>query len=130
MTDVESIVRAYLASVTAVTTLVSIRIYASQNLPPGYSVSNGPAILFGPRGGGQDYSSKMLTPSMQFRCYAATEKLARQVSNALYDALNDHSGSGIKYSRMEEGTYPTLLTEPEINWPYVISYFKIYVTGG
>jgi hypothetical protein len=124
MTNVESVIRAYLASVSAITALVGTRIYASQNLPAGYKVSIGPAILLAPRGGGQDYSSKVLTPSVQFRCYAATETLARQVSSALYAALNDHAGGGFKYARLDEGTYPTLLSEPDTNWPYMLSFYQ------
>ena len=126
MTDVEAVLRAYLVTVTALTALVGQRVYASVDLPAGYTpVGNGSALLFGVRGGDQAYSSHQLQPSVQFRCYAETEAKARLVAQALYDALNDQHAAGIKYARME--TLPQLLREPEVDWPYCLGFFRVWM---
>jgi len=126
MTDVEAVIRAYLVTVTALTTLVGQRVYASVDLPAGYTpAGDGSAILFGVRGGDQAYSSRQLHPSVQFRCYAETEAKARSVAEALYDALNDAHGLGFRYARME--TLPQLLREPEVDWPYCLCFFRVWL---
>ena len=127
MVDVEAVIRAHLVAQTtpaleALYALTADRIYASQSLPTDYRPADGPAILFTTRGGGQDYSSAILRPSVQYRCYAKDEEKARDAYRALYDALNDQSGVGITQSRLE--TQGQLLTDPESTWPYVLCAFQ------
>jgi len=130
MIDVESTVRAHLATLDKVRARFGQRIYAGRYLPSGYKPGDGPAALFTVRGGGQDYSSKVFEPSLQFRIYAETESMCRQAAGELYDALNDTQARKIIYMRMEDGTIPTLLSEPGSDWPYVLMYFKFHVGNG
>jgi hypothetical protein len=127
MIDTESVVRAWLASIAGVTAKFGTRVYAGRYLPAGYLPSQGPGLLFAVRGGGQDYSSKVLNPSMQFRIYAETEGEARKAAQALYDAINDQQARQVCYARMEAGTMPTLLSEPGTDWPYILMYFKFQI---
>jgi hypothetical protein len=127
MIDTESVLRAHLATLAEVTAQFGPRIYAGRYLPSGYKPTQGPALLFMTRGGGQDYSSKLMEPSVQFRVYAATEANCRHAAQALYDGLNDQQARQISYSRMEDGTIPTLLAEPGSDWPYILMYFKMHM---
>ena len=127
MVDVEAVIRAHLVAQTtpaleALYALTGDRIYASRSLPPKYRPANGQAILFSTRGGGQDYSSAILRPSVQYQCFGLDEGAARTAYRALYDALNDQSGVGITQSRLE--TQGQLLTDPESTWPYVLCAFQ------
>lgn len=124
MTDVDSVLRSYLTAMPALVMLTGQRIYAGVDLPAGYTPDAGPAVLFSPRGGGQDFSSAVLNPSYQFRSYAATEKLARQTDQELYSALNDKKTGVIKMIRME--TYPQLLAEPTTGWPFLLTFYRVW----
>jgi len=127
MTDVEAVVRAWLISLAEITAAFGKRVYSGRYLPSKYTPDLGAAVLFMMRGGGQDYSSKVLQPSVQFRIYGSTEGVARKASQALYDGINDQQARQICYARMEEGTIPVLLTEPGSDWPYVLMYFKFHI---
>lgn len=125
MTDVEAVVREYLASAAGLTAYTGERIYASRSLPAGYKPTDGPAVLFGIRGGGQDYTGYVLMPSLQFRCYATTQGLARATDRALYGALHELSARGIKWARMTG--MGQVLAEPETLWWYVLSFWDLWL---
>lgn len=127
MTDAEAILRAHLLSNAPLTALVGTRVYAAPNPPPGYTPASGAAIVFGPRGGADSYSGATLLPSMQYRCYGPTLAIARQVSRALYEALVDQPGVGVRQSRLE--TFPQPLTDPETEWEYVWSAYKHWLVN-
>ena len=129
MVDIEAAIRAYLAGLQGVTAAFGKRIYASRLLPSGYKPEQGPACLFAVRGGGMDFSSKLFSPSVQFRIYAQDEVKTREVAGKLFDAINDTKARGIIYARMEDGTIPTLMTEPDSNWPYILIFFKFFLTN-
>ncbi len=130
MVDVEAIIRAWLVSLEGVRAEFGSRVYTGRYLPARYKPADGPAALFAVRGGRQDYSSKVLEPSVQFRLYGETEAKAREAQKELYDAINDQQARQICYARMEEGTMPVLLTEPGSDWPYVAMYFKFFIQNG
>jgi hypothetical protein len=121
MIDVLATIRSYLAAQPPLTDLVSDRIYGSEHLPAGYQPNDGPAIVFNVRGGGQEYSSKVFSASLQFRSYAVNWVKAWEVSGALYDVFNDVSDYLIMSSYME--TLPTVLTEPDTGWDYTLSFY-------
>jgi hypothetical protein len=130
MTDLEAVLYTYLASVTALTaTLGTFEggacLYASNDLPEGYTPDHGPAILFKVRGGEQSFSSKQLAPSVQFQCFASTESKARTVAYALFDAVNDHQAAGIKWCRVE--VLPQIVVEPSVGWPYGLLYAQLWM---
>jgi hypothetical protein len=127
MIDVKAIIRAWIASLPELTSAFGKRVYAGRYLPSGYLPGQGPACLFAPRSGEQDFSSHLFAPSIQFRVYAETEAKAEEASRLLYDALNDQQYRQISYARMEDGTFPQLLSEPGSDWPYVLLYFKFHV---
>jgi hypothetical protein len=121
-------VRSYLLTKTALTALVSSRIYAERNNPPpGYTPGIGGAITFKRRGGAPDYSGALVVPSYQFKCYAATEADANQVYRALYDALQEGKSADIKFAVLE--TVGETLREPDSQWIYVLCFFTILVAN-
>lgn len=125
MIDSDAVVVAVLSHDANLAHLAGTRIYASADLPPGYTPEQGPAILLSARGGVQDFSSKVLTPSYQFRLYAATEAQARAMSDALYHALNDESGATFKWARLE--TLPVLLRDDVTGWPYALAFYQFWI---
>lgn len=127
MTDWDAVIREYLAGLTNVSAVLGARVYSGSYLPPGYSPASGPALLFSPRGGGQDFSSHVLSPSIQMRVYAETEAAARAAARAIYDCANDTKSRKIIYARMEDGTFPQLLREPGSDWPYILMFFKFHI---
>lgn len=127
MIDTLATLRTYLIDQPALYALTAERIFASTTPPPGYKPSDGPAVLFNVRGGGQDYSSKVLNPSLQFRCYGLNQSLAIQTDRALYDALNDRACGNIKITRLE--TPGQLLTEPDTGWWFVLSFYRSFLNN-
>jgi len=127
LTDIESIIRAYLVAQAGILALTSTRVYASPYLPPGYQPSDGSALLLSLRGGGQDYSSRVLEASLYVRSYAATATAARTLDRAVYDAFNDVRSSTIKWARLE--TPGQLLQEPETGWVFVLSAYRVLVAN-
>ena len=125
MIDIDATVHAFLVAQQPLTALTQARIYASLDLPAGYGVDTGPALLFSVRGGVLDYSSKVLSPSYQFRCYAGTQAQARALSQALFDVLNDKASGKIKFARLEN--IPTLLRDPAVSWPFMLAFYRITI---
>ena len=123
MIDVEATLRAYLAGVAGIAAVAGARVYAGSGLPAGYQASDGPALVFSVRGGGPDYSSKVLYPSVQFRAYGETEADARQLDRALFDGLNDVKYGMIKWARCE--VLGQMVREPSTGWSYVISFYRV-----
>jgi hypothetical protein len=126
--DLDSHIRDLLLGNPGLGGLVGPRIYASTDLPTGYTPDDGAAILFAARGGqGPDESELILWPSYQFRCYASTETLAREVDHALFRALSFARSNRIKMARLD--VYPQVLRqqEPEPAWPFVLSYYQVII---
>lgn len=125
MVDVEAVLTEYLLDQAGLTVLTGQRIHASLYLPKGYEPSQGPALIFNIRAGSQDYSSAVFQPSIQFRAYAKTQAEAKAVDRALYDVLNDKDCYPIKMARLE--VMGQLLEEPDTRWPYVLSFYRLFV---
>lgn len=123
MLDTDAALTGFLLAQPGLTAVAGQRIHASLYYPKGYEPADGPLLLFNPRGGGQDYTSLVLSPSYQFRSFGATQKEARQLDRALYDALNDAQCYPIKMARME--AIGQLLQEPDTRWPFVLSFYRI-----
>ena len=82
--DTNSIIYQYLINQTALTDVVSTRIYCPR-LPENTTL---PALGYFTRGGtSTPYIPGIVEPSVQFDCWGATPIVARQVYRALYDVL-------------------------------------------
>lgn len=127
MIDLEFVFRNLLTSLPAITSHFQDRIFFARSTPPSYRVDNGPALLVTVRGGDQDYTSQLFHPSFQMRCYAKTEKEAREACRHTITALNDTQARGMPWIRMEDGTIPVLLNEPSTDWPYMLFYVKAFM---
>jgi hypothetical protein len=130
MVSIHKVILDFLKRSQAIADLTNGRIYAGPVLPKGYTPSAaGPAILFSRRGGTTDYTGLVLNPSVQFRCYASSSAKAGELDRALYDALHDKHGAGIKRARVEVLGQP--LTEPETDppWHYVLSFYRVRITN-
>jgi hypothetical protein len=118
-------VRTYLLTATALTTLVSTRIYWGTTMPAGYAVDTGPAILINSRGGAQDYTSKVLYPTLVLQCIAKDDLVAFNVAKALYDALNDHHDYLIMAAR--QSIHPQLIFDSETGFHIALVYYETQI---
>ena len=129
MRDALAVARAWLSTIPEVSAIAGARVWAGRYLADGYKPEQGPALLIGLRGGQQDYSNQVLTPSLQLRFYGATEADASRLQRATHDAINDRRSPAnhILFCRLEDGTYPTLLEEPGSKWPYYLAYYRLFI---
>ncbi len=82
--DTNSVIRAYLVTQAALTALVGPRIYCPR-LPENATL---PAVSFFTRSGiTNPHIEKIVSPSIQFNCWAESPIAAREVYRALFDAL-------------------------------------------
>lgn len=82
--DTNKIIRAYLAGQTTIEALVSTRVIMGR-LKEGMAL---PAISFFTRGGSTNpHIPEMVSPSVQFDCWGASEEAAREVYRTLFDVL-------------------------------------------
>ncbi|KKM15253.1 hypothetical protein LCGC14_1697920 [marine sediment metagenome] len=125
--DTNAIIREYLAShanAVALQALVGARIY-SPRLPEGTTL---PAVGFLTRGGDSTpYIPGMVTPSVQFDCWAENAIEARQVYGALYDALQ---GIQMVDVTVAGNTYVILSSQEEVQGQDIpdadiVGYFKV-----
>ncbi len=131
MRDIQADIRTYLLTKTALTDLVSDRIYAGRDVPKvGYKPQDGAAITFKIRGGagefrGRDYEDALLVPSVQFKCYGLSEKDAFEVYRTLVDSL--HNGTSFIILHAEETGIGQPLDETDTDWHFVLSFFDFLV---
>jgi len=130
--DTNSIIRTYLAAETTLTDVVSTRIYTPR-LPENTDL---PALGFFTRGGGSTpYIPGIVTPSIQFDCWADTPIVARQVYRALYDVLQGVQNETVTVgssdykimSAIEEVQGQDLQDVDIPNYYRVITFFSIMV---
>lgn len=87
MLDSRSIVRTYLLTVTALTSLVSTRIYGTSVAPEGVAL---PLVTMQRLGGPGSHwvIGGYIEPSISFKCWSNTPAGAEALYEALFDALN------------------------------------------
>lgn len=121
--------RDYLMAQARLTMLTSSRIYAAPWLPTNYKPSDGAALLYTSRGGGEDYSSGTLRVSVQFRAFGLTQNDAIAVDKALWTVLNDKpkAGTCMKMARLE--VPGQILLDPDTEWIFSLIYYQIYFTN-
>lgn len=129
MIDAPDVLRDYLLTKTAITTLVGTRIWAQMTYPPeGYKPSQGGAIVFKIRGGAPDYTSANLVLPWQFKSYGLSIYIASAIDRALADVLFDANGGGIISSRMEQAGQS--IPEPQTDWPCILSFYETWMRSG
>ena len=128
--DTNKIIRDYLTTsstkVDPLIALVGARIYCPR-IPENGTL---PAVSYSSRGGSATpYIPDMPNPSVQFDCWAADPKDAREVYRALYDALqgiqNVAVGSNYILSAIEEGQGQDLVDEFIPNYFRTLTFFSI-----
>ncbi len=127
--DTNSIIKAYLDTQTALTAVATGGIFCPR-LPENATL---PAISFFTRGGtSTPYIPGIVTPSVQFDCWADNPITARQVYRALYDALqgiqNIATGAtqGI-ISAIEEVQGQDLVDVEIPNYFRVLTFFSVMI---
>ncbi len=131
ISDTNRIIRAYLGTQTALTTLIggaAPRIYCPR-LPENATL---PAIGFFTRGGNSNpYIPGIVTPSVQFDCWAANPIDAREVYRALYDALqgiqDPTAGATGILSAIEEVQGQDLVDVEIPNYFRVLTFFSMMI---
>lgn len=123
MIDPDLILRRFLLTRAPLTALTGSRLFADSHLPSGYRPSDGPALCLAVRGGGIDYTSRVLSPSFQLEAYAATPALSRRLAAVLVDQLDGAATHLILAAALE--TTPVLLRDPVTGWDYVLSFYQL-----
>lgn len=126
MIDAPAVIRTYLLTQMALTTLTSTRVWSERSTPvAGYKPADGGAVAFKIRGGTTIYSGQAASPSVQFKCYGADELTANAVYRGLFDALNNKQGSGVKAAYID--VLGQSLTEPDTGWPFVLTFYTVWL---
>ena len=124
MNDTNAIIRAYLVAQDALTAIVGTRIYCPR-LPERATL---PAIGFFVRGGfSTPYIPGLVTPSVQFDCWANSPIGARAVYGALYDALQ---GAQNRSVTIDATTYYILSAREDVQGQDlqdidILSYYRV-----
>ncbi len=126
LADTNAIIRVHLAADAALVALVGARIYWPR-LPEKATL---PAVGFFSRGGTSNpYIPGIVTPSVQFDCWAANSIDARAVYRALYDALqgiqDPTAGATGILSAIEEVQGQDLADVEIPNYFRVLTFFSI-----
>mgnify|MGYP003441457448 CR=1 FL=1 len=124
MIDCHIVIKNALLANDALTELTSTRIWPGRVMPvPGYQPAQGGAVAFRTRGGGTIYPGSLQFPSVQFKCWGATDGAAMAVYRALYDALEWPAG-GIKSTQVDALGQPA---EEENGWPFVLGFWTVWL---
>lgn len=111
--DTNSIIYAYLVAQTTLTAVVGTRIYCPR-LPENATL---PALGFFTRGGSSTpYIPGIVTPSVQFDCWAESPQGARQVYRALYDVLQGIQNQAIVGNVLSYWVSPSSHNDPDSVW--------------
>ena len=127
MIDAGDAIRDHLVANAALYALVGVRVYAERDVPPpGYKpAASGPCVCVKVRGGLPHPSDALLEPSVQVKCYGADETEANQVYRALYGALHNGGSGVVRWGQCE--VLGQTLTERDTGWPFVLSFYKLWI---
>jgi hypothetical protein len=123
--DLEATIRAFLRNAPRINALVTTRVYASLNLelPEGYDVTVGPALVIGTRSGGASAHAPLINPMLYARCYGTDPRTAWALDRALIASLHTKKFGPVKMALlMAPGQ---LLAEADPRWPYVFSVYRL-----
>lgn len=130
MIDAADVLRDYLLTQTALTTLTGTRIYAELTYPPpGYKPDAGGAIVFKAAGAVYEAENAILRGRWQFKCYGPTIYVIRNVYLALMDALHDTRGRGNILTSQPSGPGSTL-EDPDTGWLFKLEFFETTMRSG
>jgi hypothetical protein len=123
--DLEAKLRTFLAAATRISALTSTRVYASVNLelPEGYDVVQGSALILALRGGGANAHAPLLNPMVYARCYGVDARAAWALDRALIASLHTKKFGPVKMALLNAPGQ--LLAETEPRWPYVFSTYRL-----
>jgi len=126
--DVEATVRAFLANAPRVKALVNKRVYAALNLelPEGYDVAQGPALVISLRGGGANAHAPLINPMLYARSFGADPRTAWALDRALVASLHIKKFGPVKMALLSATGQLSAETEPR--WPYVFSTYRLITT--
>lgn len=128
MIDTLDTLRDFLVAQSSLTALTGQRIYAGRVYPPSSYTPDQHAICFNGRGGTLEYSSRIITESYTFKCYGSSAVHAMTLYRTLVDVLHDAHSGAIRHAELEIAGYS--LQEPETDWFYVLSFFRVSYNSG
>lgn len=123
--DLEATIRAFVANAPRVKALCDKRVYAALNLelPEGYDVVKGPALIISIRGGGANAHAPLINPMLYARSYGADPRTAWALDRALVASLHTKKFGPVKMALLSASGQLTAETEPR--WPYVFSTYRL-----
>ena len=109
-----------------VAAIVANRVWPGPDLPEGYTPDAGPAILFVVRGGGFDYTRRILNPSLYVRMYGKDDATCIDLWRVCCEAWMDR-GNGVTRIRPDSTAMPRLLRTQETQWLFALSGWTFYI---
>ena len=131
MINDQLILRTFLAGDSAVTAMVSTRIYAGRDVPPeGWQPADGSCIVFKRRGERDlDERGQVISASYQVKAYGTGCNYNQQVLNceSLYRVLRERLNYGASYDILgiQRDGGAEILPEPDTGWPFVVSFWRV-----
>ena len=121
--DLDATLRAYLAAQSALVAACATRISVDVDLPAGYQVGQGPALLLTNLGGRLNPTGVLLTTVYTAQCYAADAGAARTLDQILVTALHERAFGGVRAALLQ--VTGRLIRTPQTGWPIVVSSYQI-----
>jgi len=127
--DVEAEILKFLARIIPLMAVVGTRIYAGTDVPAvGYKPSDGPCICFKVRGGRFETEQRdLIAPSVQFKCYGATELEANRCYRTLHDVLDLGRGATMRYALAEGPGQLLQDQERDKAWWFTLVFYTMWM---
>lgn len=123
MIDIDQAARDFLLTDSAVSATLSGRVWASTDTPPAeYDPAVGGAVCLQNRGGVMRYE-RLLSTSIQTKCYGLTAAHAWDTYKLVADAFDEKSGAVVRWSQIE--VLGQVLEEPDTGRWFVLGFFQL-----
>lgn len=120
------------AKMEPLATILAQRIYVGTQLPAGYHVDQGPALLLSSRDTSRqgEGTSQLVGVSAQFISYGPNQEEAWKAPAVLYSLLEKQQvrGAKIRGAHTESMGQP-LPPDPETGWPAVLAYYEFTIVS-
>ncbi len=133
--NTNDVLRTYLLNQSDVTDLVGARVYCPRS-PQDSDLTNA-TIIFSRVGGTSELHTTLRKPTFRFWCYAATERAAAELYEALYGVLQGINNTAVVIGAVTarifaavESTGPQDMVDElgeDTGWPYVLGMFQVTI---
>lgn len=122
MSDIDALLRAWLAAQPPLHALCAERILVGSDLFAGYTVAQGPAVLLTNLGGRWIPNSPMLATVYSAQCYAESVALAQNLDQTLVAVLHRAAWGTVRMCTLQVSGR---VTRTPTHWPVVVSNYQV-----